>query len=631
MNIWEKNLEAILRVDSALHQSLLKVTPNTDFEVFIGADSADINIIDKKRESVLFIGNSVESTTKIFESLAPYALYPYLYFFGFGNGVLYKMLFANPAHKQIMVFEPNLEIMFITLNLVDFSDEILARKLVLFDANNATTENLSPFFSQNRNALMHGKLYNLHIFNEYYDNFLDSANAINKLFVSIIEHGVASLGNDSKDAITGIKHHIANLPLMLKNPTLYELIRKAQNTTHAVIVSTGPSLHKQLPLLKKMQDFVTIFCVDASFPILCENGIKPDIVLSMERVELTAKFYEVVDARFFEGVIFEITSIAHKKLLDEIVKKGGALQISMRPFGYTSYFELEPYGYVGIGMSAANMAYELVVHSGFETCIFIGQDLAFAKDGKSHSKGAVYGENELSGKPKILVEQYGGGGFVESTQIWDMFLKFFARDIFETKDRIRAINATEGGARIPHTIEMPFSEALKSVDTRHKKARIILEYPSQSEINANLKKATKKVQEILKYGSAKKTKIEALFLEVAGICDELERLNKEQKLEEIDFKKIDLVLDKIEKIKGLFSSKKFLQIFNEATQSYIFHQEMELTKITTKIANDEMSKKAKKLDWLFAHKTWLFSLAGCMDAVLYCAKESYEAWQFVLE
>lgn len=622
MNIWEKNLGALSKVDSALYQQIRAISPNTDFEVFIGADSADINILDKKRELVLFIGNSVEASTKIFESLAPYALYPYLYFFGFGNGVLYKMLFANPAHKQIMVFEPNLEIMFITLNLVDFSDEILARKLVLFDANNATTENLSPFFSQNRNALMHGKLYNLHIFNEYYDNFLDSANAINKLFVSIIEHGVASLGNDSKDAITGIKHHIANLPLMLKNPTLYELIRKAQNTTHAVIVSTGPSLHKQLPLLKKMQDFVTIFCVDASFPILCENGIKPDIVLSLERVELTAKFYEVVDARFFEGVIFEITSIAHKKLLDEIVKKGGALQISQRPFGYTSYFELDSYGYVGIGMSAANMAYELVVHSGFETCIFIGQDLAFAKDGKSHSKGAVYGENELSGKPKILVEQYGGGGFVESTQIWDMFLKFFARDIFETKDRIRVINATEGGARIPHTIEMPFVKALKGVNTSHKKARIILEYPSQSELNANLKKATKKVQEILKYGSAKKAKIEALFLEVAGLCDELERLNKEQKLEEIDFKKIDLVLDKIEKIKGLFSSKKFLQIFNEATQSYIFHQEMELTKITTKIANDEMSKKAKKLDWLFAHKTWLFSLAGCMDAVLYCVREA---------
>ncbi len=628
MTIWEKNLSALSQVDSALYQKLRQISPNTDFEVFIGKDSADINIVDKKRESLLFVANSVEATTKIFESLAPYALYPYLYFFGFGNGVLYKMLFANPAHKRIIVFEPHLEIVFIVLNLVDFSSEIAERKLVIFEASSATTENLFPFFSQNRNALMHGKLYNLHIFNEYYDNFLSQAGQINKILIGIIEHSVASLGNDSKDAITGIKHHIANLPLMLKNPTLYELIRKAKNTSHAVIVSTGPSLNKQLPLLKKIQDFVTIFCVDASFPILCENGIKPDIVLSMERVELTAKFYEVVESRFFEGVIFEITSIAHKKLLDEIVKKGGILQISERPFGYTSYFGLEEYGYVGIGMSAANMAYELVVHSGFEICIFIGQDLAFAKDGKSHSKGAVYGENELSGKPKILVEQYGGGGFVESTQVWEMFLKFFARDIFETKDRIRAINATEGGARIPHTIEMPFEKALRGIDGSKKKAQITLEYPSESEISENLKKARKKVQEILKYGNDKKAKIEALFLSVAELCDELERLNKEQKLKEIDFKKVDLLLEKIEKIKGLFNSNKFLQIFNEATQSYIFHQEMELTKITTKITNDEMSQKAKKLEWLFAHKTWLFSLAGCIDAVLYCVKESYDSWQF---
>lgn len=627
-NIWEKNLGALNKVDLALCQKIRAVSPNNDFEVFVGKDCADINIVDKKRESLLFLNNSIESNTKILESLAPYALYPYLYFFGLGNGVLYKMLFANPAHKQIMVLEPNLEIIFIVLNLLDFSEEILARKFVLFYAQDASNEAIEPFFSQNRHALMHSKLYNLHIFNEYYDAFLSQASAINKRFVGIIEHCVASLGNDSKDAITGIKHHVANVPLMLQTPTLYELVKKAKNTECAVIVSTGPSLYKQLDLLKQYQDFVTIFCIDASFPILCENGIKPDIVLSMERVELTAKFYEVVDARFFEGVIFEITSIAHKKLLNEITHKGGILQISQRPFGYTSYFEFEEYGYVGIGMSAANMAYELVVHSGFETCIFIGQDLAFSSDGKSHSKGAVYGENEIKkaqiSQTKVSLEKYGGGGFVESTQVWQMFLKFFARDIFDTKDRIRVINATEGGARIPHTIEMPFIEALRGINQNAKKARIALDLPSKSTSEANLKKAKKKVQEILKYGKAKKARIEALFLEVAGICEDLERLNKEQKLAEIDFKKIDLTLEKIEKIKGLFSSQKFLKIFNEATQSYIFHQEMELVKITTKIAGDEMSQKAKKLEWLFAHKAWLFSLAGCMDAVLFCAEVSFK-------
>lgn len=622
MNILDKNLTALSKVNLGLYNKLRKVSANSTFEVFIGKDNADINFLDKNLNIFLFNENTVESNTKILTNLTPFALYPYLYFFGLGNGVLYKMLFANPALKRVLVFEPHLEVIFIVLNLLDFSEEILHKKLVIFHAESTNYENLSPFFYQNRNALMHSKLYNLNIFNAYYDNFLDSANKINKLLISIIEHGVISLGNDSHDAIVGIKHHIANIPLMLKNPTLYELIKKAKNSDYAVIVSTGPSLYKQLPLLKKMQDFVSIFCIDASFPILCKHNIKPDIVISMERVELTAKFYEVVEEQYFKDVIFAITSIAHKRLLDEIVKKGGILQISERPFGYTSYFELEDYGYVGIGMSAANMAYELVVHCGFEKCIFIGQDLAFASDGTSHSKGAVYGENEIKNKEKILLEKYGGGGFVESTQIWKMFLNFFAKDIFDTKNRILAINATEGGARIPHTIELPFSEAITNATS--KKTHIILDFPSQKDQEQNTKKAIKKIQEILKYGYDKKSKIERLFLEVAEICNELENLNQNEKLQDFDFKKLDNVLESIEKIKGLFSAKKFLQIFNEATQSYIFHQEMEIVKITTKIANDDIEKKAKKVEWLYAHKTWLFYLAGCIDAVLFCVNESYK-------
>lgn len=58
-----------------------------------------------------------------------------------------------------------------------------------------------------------------------------------------------------------------------------------------MIVSTGPSLYKQLPLLKEHADKITIFSVDASFPILVKHGIKPDVVVTLERVEPTADFF----------------------------------------------------------------------------------------------------------------------------------------------------------------------------------------------------------------------------------------------------------------------------------------------------------------------------------------------------
>lgn len=628
MDIFKQNLAAISKLDSTFAKKLLNIIPNENLEIFIGKDSADINFLDKQRNTFLFQNNGIEFSINKIDEFNQFALYPYLYCFGLGNGIFYKMLLTNTNLKRLIIIEPNIEIIFSVLNLVNLEKELESNRLFILHSQDVNYENLSPFFYQNKNALMYSKLYNLHIFNDFYDFYLDEASRINKLFVEIIEHGVVSIGNDSKDAIIGIRHHIANIPLMLKTPSLINLIKQAKKTQVAVIVSTGPSLYKQLEILKEIAPYASIFCIDASFPILSKHNIKPDIVLSMERVEESAKFYEESESKYFKDVIFEITSIAHKRLIKAIQDKGGILQISERPFGYTSYFDFNEYGYIGIGMSAANMAYELVVHCGFEKCILIGQDLAFGEDGTSHSKGAVYGENEIkNNKEKIFLPKYGGDGMVKSTKVWKLFWNFFIKDIYETKDRIKVINATEGGARIPGTIEISFRDALKDIDKTKPKELISLSLPNQSQIESNIKKANLKIKELLKYGTNKKEKIEELFLRVVEKTEELEKLNKENNLQFFDFKSLDTIFDEIEKIKGLFRSKKFIDIFNEATQAYIFHQEMELAKIITKQAKDETMQNAKKIEWLFAHKHWLFSLAGCMDSVLFCVKDSFEGWE----
>lgn len=627
-DIYNLNLKALKLNNLDLFNLMIKVEPNKNFDVFIGSDPADINFLDKNHNVFLFNTKSIDWCINKIKEFNKFSLYPYLYFFGLGNGVFYKLLFGNENIKRIVIIEPNIEIIFNVLNLVDFSQEIESKKLIIFNSESIRYENLFPIFYFNKNALLYSRIYNLHIFNDYYNIYEDEAIRVNKIFIDIIEHGVISIGNDSKDAITGIKHHILNMPLMLNTPSLVNLAQNAKNTNTAIIVSTGPSLFKQLNLLKQVQDSVTIFCIDASFPILSKHNIKPDIVLSLERVDLSAKFYEEVDSIHFKDVIFEITSIAHPRLINAIKNKNGFMQISQRPFGYTSYFELNEYGYIGIGMSAANMAYELIVHSGFNNCIFIGQDLAFNEDGMSHSKDSVFGENEIKNdKQKVLLEKYGGGGFVESTQVWKLFLNFFIKDINDTKHKIKVINATEGGARIPGTIEMSFKDALKNINLENKKQLIKLSLPSEANIKLNLKKATKKIQEYIKYGESKKKKIEDLFLVVVTQTEVLEKLNKENQLEKFDFNKLDFIFDEIEKIKKLFSNKKFLNMFNEASQSFLFHQEMEIAKVITKYTINEVELKAKRIELLFLHKYWLFYLAGCIDSVLFCIKDSFNSWK----
>lgn len=163
----------------------------------------------------------------------------------------------------------------------------------------------------------------------------------------------------------------------------------------------------------------------------------------------------------------------HKATTNAITQ--GIKSFSMRPFGYTRFFDLQDYGYAGIGMSAANMAYEIIVHSHFKRCIFIGQDLAFSEDGKTHSKDAIFGETESQYKrkenatEKLVVPAYGGVGVVETTSVWKMFLNFFEKDIAETPYEMEVINSTEGGARIVGTKEIPFLEALQSLPKTKRK------------------------------------------------------------------------------------------------------------------------------------------------------------------
>lgn len=628
-NIYEKNFNALKIKDPLLALALANIKPNEKFDVFMDKDPANFNIIDKNSNTPLFLGKPLEETMEKMDDFSSYVHYPYLYFYGLGNGVFYRLLLGNPQHKRIVVIEPEIEILFIVFNLLDFAEEILSDRVIFLYSKLCTYHMINSLFEMDKNSKIYSKVYDLHIFNPYYEKHSDEILKLNQYFIKAIEHSVISVGNDTRDAIIGIKQHIQNLPDALRSPTLLNLVENLKNRDTAIIVSTGPSLSKQLETLKKIAPFVTIFCIDASFPILYKNGIKPDVVLSLERVEATARFYYDTPEEAQDGVIFAITSIVHKRLKESITR--GIKQFSFRPFGYTNLFGFHEYGYLGIGMSAANMAYELIVHSRFKRCIIIGQDLAFGNDGSSHAKNALYGSDEIKPKPeseKIFTEKYGGGGEVETTKVWKLFLEFFEKDIAQTPYKLEVINSTEGGARINGSIEMSFIDAIKPIDTSTPKPPIKLTYPEVDISEKNIKIAKEKCEDIIEYGNKQKNIIEKLFLKVAKYTEELEKLNEQNKLEKINFKKLAKLLDEIDVVKKLFEDKKFNDYFVDAIQSYIFHQELDIAKLLVKdTKDDKLQTQAKHIEWIYLHKYWLFSLAGGIDCVIEIVKQGLNEWK----
>ncbi len=623
MNLFKKNLQALKEVDESLAKKLKQIKSNKKYEVFVGNDPANINIIDMEKKEPLYLGQPVEETISSLENLRNKQKYPFLYFFGLGNGILFKLIFETfISLKRVTVFEPELEIIYIVLNLVDLSDYIKEEKLQIIHLQDLNfTKAISIFVK--KDSTLYSKLYSLEITTPYYvKKYKNKIIEVNSLMTRAIEHLIFSVGNDTIDSLIGLEHHILNVEKMLETPPFQTFINKAKNSDIAVIVSTGPSLMKQLPLLKEIQNNVSILSVDASFPILYKHGIKPDFVFSLERVEATAGFYENLPKEAFEGVTFLITSIAHKKLLENI--KGGNLQINMRPFRYLMYFENDPWGYLGKGMSAANMAFEFAYYAEYEKVVLIGQDLAFGEDGASHAKEHTRGTKDVHKNIQtVTLPAYGGKGEVKSTAIWKAFRNFFEDDISQTKEKMTTYNATEGGARIEGAIEIPFKEFIeKFVDKNKIKKPILFPKPNKKlskehkEIfYENLNKMHKKVKEV-------KEECEATFLEVVGFLEEIEELNRQNRLEEIDFQKGLNILDQIDKIKNHFEDKEFFSLVFEFVRSYIINQELEIAKIQVKNIQNEMDQKVQILEWLYAHKPWLFFLAGGLDAILVVIERS---------
>ncbi len=628
---FEKNLGAILDKNTLLAAKILTVSENKKYEVYQGSDSVDINILDKERGITLYNSAVEDSVTKFNEIEDKNVLNPYLYFFGIGNGILIKMLLGNEKHKRITIIEPEIELLYSAFNFANFSEEIKSNRLSIFleeDFSFPVAEMMMSF----NDARIYSKVYNLELILPYYSLFQEKILKVNNDIIKAINHIIIGHGNDAIDSLIGVEHHTRNLPIMLKNPKIKELF-KQKNSNNCIIVSAGPSLNKQLDLLKEIQNSVTIMCVDSTLPIVIKHGIKPDIVCSMERDELTAKFFEMTPEDEQEGIIFLSASLQHEKLL-RAIKKGTRI-LAMRPFKYSKYFELDDFGYICYGMSAANMAHELAIFMGYENCILIGQDLAYSKDGKtSHTKGHILGEDfEFKHTfQDVYLKAYGDDGEIRSHIIWKMFLNFFEKNIYDVKDRIKTINATEGGARIHGAIEMPFKEVCENIiDKNFKKSQIIVPYPTQEEYEKNLEFANKKIDEMLEVGARVKEKVESVFLEVAKACEELEDLNEKNQLEHINFEKLSKLLDDIDEVKSIFEDDiQFIDIFFYAIQSYIIHQELELAKIQIHNPKDDMAKKSKMVDWIMKHKYWLFSLAGGIEAQVEVIKRARKEMIFDL-
>ncbi|EKM5314755.1 motility associated factor glycosyltransferase family protein [Campylobacter coli] len=605
--LFNKNIEALSNI---LLKESLKEIKSSKFELILGKDNLDINLKDTSiknngggyNENLLYQDPIKELQTMLNTYNDKYLLYPVLYFYGFGNGILFKALLQNKNHQHIVVFEKDIEIIWVMFHILDFSSELQSARLMVLENDKLQAQDYTELCSS-KPFFQFSRIYFLELMSHYYERFHEDILGLNKKLAENFKNSIVSYGNDSTDTLQGIEQFVYNLPQMITHPSYKELLSKRKGISDtAIIVSTGPSLTKQLPLLKKYASKATIFCADSSYPILAKHGIKPDYVCMLERTEITAEFFNHDFGEFDKDIVFICAGVVHPKAIEYL--KGRNLVITQKVLAFPYYINLKDFSYAAVEFSVAHMSYFLSVLLNHKNIIFIGQDLAYAENGNSHPDDYQNSANYESQMYKhILTEAYGGKKEIKTHEVWIFFKQILEAMII--KYHITTYNCTEGGARIEGTIEKPFLWACENLlDKDLNKPFEKLEPLSLNKQNEFLLKAYYKVCKSIKHCrdfskilSNDFEKIQSIYLS----------LNEKEEY-------LNLAIEKIDEFKNKLEDIKQMQDLYEILSPLLIQFELNLARIY--VLNPKTKEDAfnKSILWIKEHLEFMELVYGHIKA-----------------
>ncbi|ELW5252783.1 motility associated factor glycosyltransferase family protein [Campylobacter coli] len=462
MTILEKNIQALLSgVNEPLGNKLLNFIQNKTCSRF-NIDE-NLNIYDKTH-NVFMYENLEEELNFFYQSiLEKTPRYPFICIYGIGNALLIKNLAKH--YKHLFVFESEIELFILALSTIDLSEELKVCKIVLFDCVAKDLEIQIAMIFDQQSILEHLSLYEILINASYYLRFYEKQILfLNEMCLKTIGVAVRNANISCSLPLLTYGQFLQNIPSMLESIPFQRILNERKNKfENAIVVSAGPSLAKQLSLLKAYQDKAVIFCADGALSMLEKEGIIPDYVTNLDCRDLAMKFFQNKENKTSLNML---SCATHPSLVHFLDNKS----VILRDDPLYQRFNLNDFGYIDTGTHVSHFSYTLALALGFKNIIMIGQDLAFDEEGNSHSKGFVLGEkiDHTLNIPTLKTQAYGGKGEVLTHIAWNDY-RIKLEYLFACNDqKAKFYNATEGGARINFTEELSFKECCEKLLTKEK-------------------------------------------------------------------------------------------------------------------------------------------------------------------
>lgn len=320
-----------------------------------------------------------------------------------------------------------------------------------------------------------------------------------RAILTTLQEAVSMANINRRTALVRTRQWVHNLlensAQTTRYPSLFNL-RGAFEGVPAVLLAAGPSLDKNLALLAPVQDKVLVICVNTSLKAALAAGIKPDLVMSLEGLDVSSHF---------AGVDMEGLNLALSQTCHPVLYQQGAKRVFTFMDGNPAHLAFSVHRFhreeeaLDVGGCIANGAFSAAAMMGCEPIILLGQDLAYT-EGQVYAKGTVFEDMRMEtdgqtggflqdpkgakqqildaseigkgaevfeeGRKLIAIDAWGKSGKVWTSMDFNLFRYWFqeaARGHKETRPGgATLINATEGGAHIDNFEHRPLSQAIEA-------------------------------------------------------------------------------------------------------------------------------------------------------------------------
>ncbi len=401
---------------------------------------------------------------------------PFIYIVGIGTGLHIEMLLEKLNVRNIFISDAYIDMLQTSMEVIDWQaiiDKIHTKggniRILLSD----DTKNLVNEMVESINQSLHGCSTGGYLHRHYgFANNLDVAN-------EFLDQGVTIqyLMGWAEDEAQHLRNGVANNAYYRQNKHSGNHFLMPRNCTDlqfqkpALVVGSGPSLEKNMAMLKMFREQFVIFSAGTSTRILLANGIKPDFHVVQENTHSEIMVNtEMAQSFDISGITLIHSSTAPNQVVRLFEK---TIMVFRDGKAVAPFLAMRWMQFINSGRTSTLMALFVANWLGFGKIYMLGIDLA-AHGNVTHSRFSIYNPSgQYSNNVTNEIKLPGNfKAFVYSNNTWLFMLGGF--NIVPTYFPNHQFFNASDGARIKGAIPRKLDNAISDF-TPHKRNDTIQE------------------------------------------------------------------------------------------------------------------------------------------------------------